>query len=270
MVGNVRSHRNLLDFERIVSLITLLFYTFSAMPIQGHCDPKSGQTDDLTYDDAEIQTRMLLKFDEIKESHIYSENRNLEAIKSIQSLLDEISLQYNITISINDLCTITKTKLSGMDLDETVRLFLNQVIHNFEMTSLALKQTITETITESIPIEHALHSNHFEIFGRGLYPPWKWSWFGLNKKNHDGGKRQIIVSRQVTYPGPIPADDRSIPDDLIICGVEAIVIGLLLIIPSGYTQALACAIAYDMGTRGIEGLKQVSEKNNLRQSGNNP
>lgn len=266
MVSHVRSCRDLPHCKRSISVTTLISYLFAVMPLQGFCD--SCLTGIHAQDSFNLENLdlLLLKFDEIKQLLSSSENRNLEGLKSIQSLLDEINSTYNMAISFNDLCEITKTQLSGMNINENIRPLLNQVIHNLQTTNSALGQVITETIVESFPAEHMLHSQHFGIFGYGIYAPWEWNWFGLNKK-HEDKKQTKFTSRQVTYPGPIPKDDGSIPDDLIICGIEALVIGLLLIIPSGYTQALAIAIAYDMGTRGLDGLKQMSDMNKEKQKG---
>lgn len=208
---------------------------------------------------------MLAKFDEIKTSLKSSENRNLEALNSIQALLDEVNLAYNLTLTIDDLCEAAKPLLNGMDINENIRPLLSQVIHNLQITHSAAGKMVTDIIVEPLPQEHMYRSQHFEIFGYGVYAPWEWSWFGLNKK-HKNKKLEKFMSRQVTYPAPIPEDDGSIPDDLIICGVEALVAGLLLIIPSGYTQALAVAIGCDMGARGLEALKQMSDVNRKNSS----
>lgn len=256
--------RSLLYFERLVSSLVL-----ASLPIQGFSDSQFGNLKGEVLYESEIQGQLLSKFSEIKKSFRSCENRNLEAIKSIQSLLDEVALNYNMTLSLNDFFETAKIKLTGMNFDQNTHLLLTQVINNFEMTNYALMQTVTETITEPLPIQH-LHSKHFEVCGYGIYPPWEWSWFGYNKKDHKTENQQCFIDRQVTYPGPIPIDDGSIPDDLIICGVEAMVIVLLLIIPSGYTQILAGAIAYDMGSRAIDGVKEISELNREKQREFNP
>jgi hypothetical protein len=255
--GNCRGA--IFGFKRMVLSLTLASQFLCAMPVGEFCDPESDTLQIENLVESEIQ--LLSKFDEMKSSFALHENRNLEAIKSIQFLLDEVSFKYNITASLSDLFQITKTKLNGMELNDDIRPFLIQVIQNFETTHDALHHTITETILEPIPTSRDLHMGHFEVFGYGIYPPWEWNWFGANKKKSKSNHPLTFVNKQVTYPGPIPEDDGSIPDDLIICGVEALAATLLFLIPSGYTQGAAIVIVGDMVFRAGDGLKELSAQN---------
>lgn len=258
MVRNVCSRWNLSYLERTISVVILISHLLSVAPLQGFCDLKGVYAQDFC--DRENLDLFVLKFDEIKKMLISTENRNVEVLKSIQSLLNEVNSMYSMNLSVDDLFESAKFHLVEMNVNQDVHLLLNLVINNLQATYIALGLVITETIFEPIADESRLHSQHFGVFGYGIYAPWEWNWFGINKKQKEK-KHVQYTSRQVTYPGPIPEDNGSIPDDLIICGVEALVIGLLLLIPSGYTQALAVAIGYDMGTRGIDAIKTISEAN---------
>lgn len=263
MDGNVRNRRCLFHFERFVSIAVATSYLLSALPGCAFCGVQAIERLDQEFTE-EIQKELLLKFNEIKQILHSSENRNLEAIKSIQELLDEVNYQYKMSLTLSDLCCITRDNIGRINVDNDLQPLLLEVISNFETTEIALKSG-SQNIS---PLAMQCLKANLEIFGYGLYAPWKWSWFGLNKKKNKELLRQYVsFANQITYPGPMPKDDGSIPDDLIICGIEALVAGLFFLIPSGgYTQAIAIAICYDMGSRGAEGLKQLSEMNKSRQN----
>jgi hypothetical protein len=162
-------------------------------------------------------------------------------------------------LSIADLFEMTQFQLKEIGLDEQMRPVLSQIIHNFEVTNLALEQVITEIVVEPISLDSVLYIRKVEAFGCGIYAPWEWKWFGINKNRNK--YRAAFLRSEMNYPGPIPVDDKNIPDDLILCGVEAMVATLLFLIPTGYTQAAALILVGDIVFRLGDGLKELSARN---------
>lgn len=251
MASNVFDRSYICCINRIISVTVIAVYGIIS-PI--YC---SSIKDEFKSLNADLDARILVMFDEIKETISTFENRNEELARCVHELLNEVNYIFNSSITFSDLFENTQEYLVSSDLDVDIKKHIMQIIYNIHDMHIYLnsngKISSQEIYDDCFSNETAEHH---------IYNPWEWNWFGLNTKNK-GSKdaRQATKSFGCLHALSIPQDDESIPDDLILAGVEIMTAVLLALLPCGSTQAAAAIIFADAIARGAAGLKQLSDAN---------
>jgi hypothetical protein len=102
-----------------------------------------------------------------------------ESQKFLQSLIEEINAQYGMSLTKKDACRLIRENLRLIPIRFELLDDLLFMIHLIEFGPNAINLT---------PEDHLHQESRARIFDYGLYWPWEWNWFGLNKKNHKSDK----------------------------------------------------------------------------------
>lgn len=203
--------------------------------------------------EANEQANILIsKFTQLKKNLSDCENRSIFAVSEILALLAEFNTLHGSSYTLHDLITVACANFKDTPIE------LQQQLTNMFQMFMANSEINCEHTTDYFATQAA----RIQLFGYKVYMPWEWNWFGWNKK--DGLSSSNVKSLsigQLQYPGQFPVDDRSIPDDLIICGIEFLSAAMLALIPFPLAQAAAGILAADGVSRGIQGLKEMSNQN---------
>lgn len=102
-----------------------------------------------------------------------------ESQKFLQSLIEEINVQYGMALTKKDACRLIRENLHLIHIPSESLADLLLMIQLIEFGPNAINLT---------PENHLRQEAHASIFSYGLYWPWEWNWFGLNKKHHKSHK----------------------------------------------------------------------------------
>lgn len=195
----------------MIGVFSLLFFT----PIEAPCFSNSS---------AEIISRVQLgdqnsvfhAFEELQQANVtLSEGR-----KFLISLIDEINAQYHMSLTLADACRLIKENLHAMQipLDQQRELLI------------AIGHIDPDCFPESTSVDdiHLQEKASVEVFGRKIYWPWEWKWFGLNSSTHHHKSEDLAH-----FTAHSPSRDLELPPKMAAGFACALGGALICIVPGG-------------------------------------
>jgi len=206
----------------------------------------------------------LAELNEIKKSFTPGENRFVTSLMAVGPLVNEVDERFGADVSLPDVCGAAREYLASSEMGREMRKMVSQVLDAFEEADAWLEKGEVKSASSKCP--PLLMSS---LFGSAVLSPvlFPFSWYELlfNTWKKQGPKKSL--EERLASSAQVLADSGEIPDDVIICAIEAIAIVILLAIPSGATQALAVAIAADMCRRAQNVAEELSAKNSPAEGG---
>lgn len=200
----------------------------------------------------------LAELNEIKKSFTPGANRFVTSLMAVGPLVNEIDERFGEDVSLPDVCYAARGYLASSEMEGEMRKMVSQVLDAFEEADAWLENGKVKPAPSKCP--PLLMSSLFDsvVLSPVLFP---FSWY---EQLFNTWKKQVpkkSLEESLVASSQVLADSGEIPDDAIICAIEAIAIVILLAIPSGATQALAAAIAADMCRRAQRVAEELSAKN---------
>jgi hypothetical protein len=143
-----------------------------AIPYSGYCNAAQNL---LSYAERSQTENVQQEIEELQDSILSSKDPVLESRKFLQSFIDEINIQYGMQLTMADACRLLRENLH-----------LLQMPKESEGDFLAAIE-----LFESEPPVTKWQSTQLEAH---IYPPWEWSFFGLNKKHSSKHKHPSMVA----------------------------------------------------------------------------
>ena len=179
---------------------------------------------------------VLEDFDELEDSLQEAENLIAEARAFLHAFIDQLNARYMTQISLQQACQLVKENFASLQIPTEIQSEFLEVIELLGK--------------EEVPSPRQANA---------MFPPWKWNWFRLNKKDKRQDSRDEVHSTRVQNTDGLPGFFQ--PSTVI--GTAEAIVGSTLVYgtaPAGVGAVLGAALLAD-GIRRIadDGLSDFQD-----------
>lgn len=235
------------------SLIVAVIFMLSLIPQPGICVEFSafrelGQNilHAITTGDKVYLTQ---RFDDLEKIIDSSEDPFQESRAFLNSFIEQINIEYGLSLTLHDACTIIYHNIYTLQLPQKDKNILLATVSLFESKNISHEERYQEYKDSIIKTNNSLSW------------PWKWNWFGLNKKKHSQHKELSQVSKASPH-SPQSFAQEELPGNIYAGGAELLAAGLACILgtvfPPAYT--LAGGLFFDGLSRVLNGCAELDKQ----------